>query len=380
MTPIQFLEVVVSISLQATLVVCGTHWCCRFVTAPRLQCRLWNACHLLLLLVALCGVLFPHLRPGQFWPQFPVQSLEQVVITQTIVGRAAFVIWLAGAGISVLLLAYEWQRVFRFLRSCRIASPREVSLIWPTGQDGTAAPQPTQKRPVQLLVSPHLGSPFCCQWHEPQLVIPEFLLERDQKEIQIVVRHELEHLGSGHPLQLFIERLVATLFWFHPAIWWAAQQSSLTREFACDDAAVAADRQEIVNYLKVLVALAERGLTEETEGAALFFGRGASVIALRGRRLVNRVNSPTPEPNEKPTAWGYLALATCAVAAWLIWIPVDGLASTRSHWSPWPRWSAGVLHVLEIPARDFEPYEVRTRLYELSTRTHTDVQRPANSP
>jgi len=64
---------------------------------------------------------------------------------------------------------------------------------------------------------------------------------------------------AGHPLQLFMERLVTSAFWFHPAIWWASRQSALAREYACDDAAVSR-QQETVSYLKALLAVAERGL------------------------------------------------------------------------------------------------------------------------
>ena len=43
---------------------------------------------------------------------------------------------------------------------------------------------------------------------------------------------------ANHPLQLFLQRIVEILFWFHPLIWWASRQAAWSREFHCDAAAV----------------------------------------------------------------------------------------------------------------------------------------------
>jgi hypothetical protein len=365
MTPAQFLEFIVSVSIQATIIVCIAHWLCRIVEIPRLQCQLWNNCYLLLVLVVIFGAVLPHLRapgPGRF---LSFQIMKQVVTTETFFGNGVFVIWMTGACVSLLLLIREWIRVFQFLKSCRPPTEQEGSLIALTDGLSCGKNRVRRKKPVELLISSHLGSPFCCQWHKPRLVFPEFLLELPSEDAKFVARHELEHLASGHPLQLFIERIVAIFFWFHPVIWWASQQSSLAREYACDDVAVA-ERREIVSYLKILVAVAERGLSEEAEGAKLFFGRGASIVALRGRRLLSRAEAPLLSPPAHRGRPAQLTLTIAALAASFIWVPLDALASPRESWSPWPVWSAKVLRTFDIPARDFEPYEIRTRLYEIS--------------
>jgi len=372
MTPAQFLEFLVSVSIQSAIVVGVTHWLCQIVASPRLQCRLWNLCHVLILVLVVCGMALPHFRVLNPWQALPPIVIEQVVATETMLGQAALGIWLAGTSLSLILLIREWRRAFRFLNSCRIANAAETLLVTPSPESD----HETLDQPVQLLMSNHLGSPFCCQWHHPLLVIPEFMLDMRPEEIQYVARHELEHLRSGHPLQLFVQRVVATVFWFHPVVWWASRQSSLAREFACDDAAVTAQR-DVVAYLKVLVAIAERGRTQEAEGAALFFSRGAGILALRGRRLLNRLesNSWSPTISER-LWWPQTVLVLLTLAAWCFWTPLDALASTRTRWSPWPRWSASFLHTLEISARDFEPYDTRTRLHEMSERSaHSESQR-----
>ncbi len=179
-----------------------------------------------------------------------------------------------------------------------------------------------------------------------------------------MIQHETEHLRSGHPLQLFLQRLVEAVFWFHPLVHWASQQSALAREFACDDAAVSS-RQDVIVYLKLLLAIAERGQVRESEGALLFFGRSASMVAVRGRRLVEGLETGRPRARRSVEQLALAGIIGCALLLGLVWAPVDVMSSGRTTWSPWPTWSATVLHSFDIPARDYEPYEARTRGHEL---------------
>jgi hypothetical protein len=41
------------------------------------------------------------------------------------------------------------------------------------------------------------------------------------------------------------------------------------------------------------------------------------------------------------------------------------MASQRSGWSPWPRWTAAALHQINVDVRDFERFEERVQLHEL---------------
>lgn len=370
MSATQFLEFIVSVSCQAAVIVCFTHWLCRIVETPRLQCQLWNICHLLVLTVTLSGLVLPHLRVAHPWQLVSYQSLEQAATSGNFAGRTLLFIWGTGVMVSLALLIREWWRAFRFLETCREANDVEAARIIESGasttQSDTAAAAKTR-----LLISDDLGSPFCCQWHRPCLVFPEFMLDYPTNELRYIARHEVEHLRSGHPLQLFVERLVGTAFWFHPVIAWASRQASLAREYACDDVAVN-EKLEIVSYLKTLLAIAERGLSEETCGAKLFFGRGASIIALRGRRLLARAELAARAALPTHALRAQFTLVALGVVTSCAWLPLDALASGQSHWSPWPQWSAQVLRSFDIPARDFEPYETRSRLHEISVGSQNE--------
>ncbi len=372
MNPAQFLELLISLSLQVAVVILLTSLACRFARVPSVHCQLWSLCHVLLLGLTASALLLPHVRLIRPWRAVSAETVEHVASYESVVGQVAFGLWATGASWALCALVWQWAKAGRFLKTCRPAAWTDAEL------DAVLGEQSSENRMSirpQVLVSSEVGSPFCCQWHEPYLVLPEFLAEDPRGALRFVVRHEVEHLRSGHPLHLFLQRVVEILFWFHPLVRRASRQMGLAREFACDDAAVSS-RQDVIAYLKILLEIAERGQVRESEGALLFFGRSSSVVALRGRRLVENLEAGRTQCTLRERVAANAVVVAAAAACVLVWAPCDVLASTRTIWSPWPSWSAGVLRSIEIPARDFEPFERRTRAYELEHEPA--VSSPAN--
>ncbi|MEQ9066869.1 MAG: M56 family metallopeptidase, partial [Gimesia chilikensis] len=159
----------------------------------------------------------------------------------------------------MVFLFRAWQ-VNRFLKSCQ---PVEISEYISTEalDELSQKFKLSGKQQVRFLTTTRLSSPFCSQLHYPYIIIPEYLLDFEPQKFNFIIRHELEHLQTGHPLQLFLQRLVEVIFWFHPMVWWASQQSALCREFACDEAAIQTP-QEIAPYLRTLLTIIEYGATQ----------------------------------------------------------------------------------------------------------------------
>jgi hypothetical protein len=369
------LELLASLSVQAALVVLTTAALTWFARDARVCCRLWSAGHLVLLGLVLAAVLMPHPR---WWPrsdsELSRQAAAELLTLQMAWGRALFGAWLAGAvGLCGWMAVQSW-RVSRFLRSCRLIPADHPALSDCREVLMAAGSQ------VTLLSSPSLAGPFCWQFHRPCIVLPEVLLGLSPRELGFIVRHEVAHLRTGHPLQVFWQRVVEVLFWFHPLVWWGARQVSQAREFACDDAAI--DRpSQVADYLRTLLIVVEHTATESGRGSpALAFGRGQGLITARAHRLARIArfgwNLPASRTAFASAAvlWG-VTLVGCPA----LWLPVNVTASPRSTWSPWPRWSASVLHELGIAARDFEVYGDRIDLHELleHSRAAAGGARPA---
>lgn len=362
MNPSQFLEAFVSTATQAALLVALAHWIGRWTADERIQCRLWFGCFVSLLIATALAAVVPHFRiaiPSTILNA----SLAMGLATWTDrIGRGLFYIW--GTGVVATLLAFAWQMISlqRFTGRCELlVQDLELDSELRLHSDG-----------IRFLASSQIAVPFCWQFHQPYIVLPAFVLSLSDKEKRHVLKHEIEHLRTGHPLQLFVQRLAEVLFWYHPAVWWASGQAAQVREFVCDDAAVeVSSKQQIIEYLRTLLTIVERAADHNAEtGRPLEFGRGASLIARRAQRLVNVAHGalpPRPRIRSRMPLFANVIGATAILA--VVWFPANALASPHAHWSPWPTWSARVMHNLGAAARDFEVYDSRTNLIELRERS-----------
>ena len=139
------------------------------------------------------------------------------------------------------------------------------------------------------------------------------------------------------------------MHWYHPLVWWSSAQAARSRELVCDDKAVRS-ADEAVDYLKGLLLLTQSSAERIRLSAGAALQGTGSLLQERAARIARRTWSlPTPAGTG---ACRKLLLITALCG--LIWLPVNVSASNRSVWSPWPRWSASILHELGITVRDYE--------------------------
>lgn len=360
----RFLEVLLSLSVQATIVVLLAQGLCRLTRDAKTRCRLWTTVYVVLLGLVAVAIFLPHYRLFHPWQRLSEQATITLALSFRGIGRLVLGLWLAGVTVSLLLLSISWYRAIRFVRRCRPVDHRRIPL------DGLDEDIPggriLKQQRIHVVATSEVTGPFCWQLHGPYIVIPEFLLQRRDRELQFVIRHELEHLRTGHPLQLFLQRVVEIVFWFHPMLWWASFRSNLTREYLCDEAA-AGEPANIAAYLKAMLDLAEQRLTRRCDSmASLAFGRGQGIVTRRIRRLVELAKQGTAS---RQVTLGSRMLPAILVAAAgclpLITVPVDVLASSGTGWSPWPKVTAGILHDVGISVRDYDLDGCNMELYEL---------------
>lgn len=370
MTPTQFLELFLSLSVQAAILIGLTFGICRSIRDERGTSRVWTACYALLLLMLVGAVVLPHLRLLQRVPTLERHLAAEIVSIEMTSGRVLGTIWLLGCGVSLGLFIYRSIQAERFLRRCRPVDPAVISLDRDVFRDGDGRTGRLDPGGIRLVSSPAVSGPFCWQFHRPYIVIPESLLSARPDELRFILRHEIEHLQTGHPLQVFLQHAVEIVFWYHPLVWWASRESALAREVACDAAAVA-NRGELIKYLKTLLSIVERNAAPGVPApAALAFGRNRHMLTKRVQRLVDVAGRKENRPGRRllTRVWAVSApglLAMCAAFASCVWLPVNLMASPHGAWSPWPAWTARVLHDFGVETRDFELYDHRYELHEL---------------
>lgn len=358
MTPAEFLEMILSLSLQTALIVLATCAATWMVSADAIRSRLWAACHVLIIAATLRGFLFPRLRMIHPWSAISPAAAVELALFEHRTGQVLLVVWAAGTCISTLLLLRSCWKIRRFLKTCRPVDSESLPQL-DVGSPG--------RKSAAILSSSVLRSPFCWQIHEPVVVIPEFLLKFEPEEQKLIMRHELQHLRTGHPLLLFLQRIVELVFWFHPLVWWSSRRAELTREFACDEQTVHS-RTEVAGYLRCMLKIVEQSGTEDSSRAFdLTFGRRRGEIAQRAARLTVKARRAfwTTKLATNAGAVPLILLVVFSLAVSFIWIPADVLKSSRSHWSAWPTWTASALNAAGLPVRDYDVYDTRSQLYEL---------------
>ncbi|MCA9059704.1 MAG: M56 family metallopeptidase, partial [Planctomycetaceae bacterium] len=219
MNAAQLLEVFASVAVQVTLVICATGLIARCIGVARTRCQLWTVCYTLVLAVLLNALLLPHLRLLRRTAPVELSRMAAILDAELLLGKVLLIVWLSGIAISLARFLYRSIMTERFLKQCQPISPEVFSLSQVFSADELRELAEVRGKTVQLLSSTAVQSPFCWQFHRPLVVLPEYLLSFEPEQLRFILRHELEHLRTGHPLQVFLQHTVEVLFWFHPLVW-----------------------------------------------------------------------------------------------------------------------------------------------------------------
>lgn len=93
---------------------------------------------------------------------------------------------------------------------------------------------------IPVLETSAVAAPAVWGWFRPRLLLPPGLAaELPASQLSWVVLHELVHVRRGDVWVATFQRLVQSMYFFHPAAWLANWAVDVHREYACDDAALA---------------------------------------------------------------------------------------------------------------------------------------------
>jgi beta-lactamase regulating signal transducer with metallopeptidase domain len=90
-------------------------------------------------------------------------------------------------------------------------------------------------RDVDLLVSDALSAPITSGFFRPVVILPADCSTWTAERRRIVLVHELAHIARLDYLAQLVATLACAIFWFHPAVWFAAGQLRAEAEHAADD-------------------------------------------------------------------------------------------------------------------------------------------------
>jgi beta-lactamase regulating signal transducer with metallopeptidase domain len=168
--------------------------------------------------------------------------------------------------------------------------------------DATARAAATMRRPVRLLVSPHVAAPM--SWG----VAPAWLLigpatEGCAEQAEAVIAHEMAHVRRLDWPMLVASRLATALFWFNPLVWLVGRELARQAELRADEDAVGHVAQ--ADYAQTLLSVA--GLAAHP--AACGMAAPGTILARRIGRVLD--NGPRPAASRLFCA----VLLVCGTAA-----------------------------------------------------------------
>lgn len=168
--------------------------------------------------------------------------------------------WAIGIGLIASVHVYRLHR-FRGLLRAAHAPPAALS-----GMAERIARRLDLRRVPEVLMLPLRLSPLV--WYvggRPRLILPSELVDRLEAESQeAILALELAHVRrKDHLIRLF-ELFTATLFWWHPVVWWACRELRELEEQCCDrmalDAVRHGARRHAIALVNTLDFLADRSV------------------------------------------------------------------------------------------------------------------------
>jgi bla regulator protein blaR1 len=355
MNSLQWLHFITSYFLQASLVI-GVAWSIeRWVHGAQTKTRIWSACYLSLLILLVAGLALPRLQWLHPWSKVGPKELLAVAKMEAVVGQMLLAIWILGAAVMLVRWFLQFLEIRRFIASCPQWDTKTLARIT---EMASCELLTVHGRKVNFRQSPESYGPFCYQLHQPIVFLPISVVDDADIELRNVLQHELTHLATEHPQQVFWQKLAQVVLWFHPLVWISGQRAGLVREFVCDEAA-SGNGAATASYLRTLLRIVEQ--QSSVKHGTLTLGRTSGELKVRAQRLV----AGSGCWNRSGMAIAPVLVAISAMLASQLWAPTNPLASPREHYSPWPSWTASILHSVGIAVRDFERFDPNRQMHEL---------------
>ena len=167
---------------------------------------------------------------GKAVPAEPMPIVDAPAGLDAWLPRAAAGLVAAGVLAGLLWLALGFWGVARMGRRAQVVHDPE----WLRSAH-EAAEQLQLRRPVLLLRDRGAVMPATGGLLWPAVVLPANADQWADDRRRAVLAHELAHVKRFDTLTQALAQVACALFWWHPAVWYAARRLRVERERACDD-------------------------------------------------------------------------------------------------------------------------------------------------
>jgi hypothetical protein len=227
-------------------------------------------------------------------------------------------------------------------------------------------------RRVAVCRSSAVSVPTAIGFFRPAILIPDWVLrDLSAEELKVVLLHEFAHLRRFDDWTNLAQKLVRTVFFFHPAVWWIERRLSLEREMACDEA-VLAETENPRAYAECLVSLAEKSFVRRGLALAQAVVGRARETSLRLARILDG-NRPNPSRFARPA----LGLAAALAVGCVIALPNSPRLIAFESGEPSPATALVSTASASLPATSAAVVPITWRTSEVSVPAATPKRMPA---
>lgn len=159
-------------------------------------------------------------------------------------------------------------------------------------------------------------------WQPVVLLPASWVTSLPPDVIEAVIAHELAHIRRFDVWVNLLQRLVETLLFYHPAVWWISNCIRLEREMCCDELAVAATGQRG----RYAIALEQVGRLKISGNQQLLAPSFSGEMKMNLLRRIQNVLGVSSGPTREP-AW---ALGIAMVVLPLVLAGTNGFLSNQN--------------------------------------------------
>jgi beta-lactamase regulating signal transducer with metallopeptidase domain len=171
---------------------------------------------------------------------------------------------------------------------------------------------------TRMFLSDRVGEAIVVGFWRPLVLLPAaWVTEMPADVLEAIVAHELAHIRRWDLWVNLFQRIMETLLFYHPAVWWLSQRIRLEREMCCDELAVAVTGQRVV-YVQALELVARRRLVSPRPVLVAAIGGGTKM------NLLSRVRNVLGlAPGKENARWWPVGLVMLSVPV-ILWVASVG--------------------------------------------------------
>jgi len=223
----------------------------------------------------------------------------------------ALPVWLIGVVVFSLRFVLASAHAIRLKRRTEPADEALASMV------SALAARLGVARSVTVLTSTIAGSPATLGWIRPVILLPPATaLGITPRQLEALLAHELAHVRRHDYFVNVLQMMAETVFFYHPAVWWASRRIRVERELCCDDIAIDSCG-DALGYAQALACVARLRLAT----AEMAIGSSGGPLL----RRVQRVLGTTSAGTTVSPAWLIATVFVIAVVVMLTGAGAQGL-------------------------------------------------------